>query len=463
MRMRLAFGLMCFVAGCSGAAEQTGPTTPVVAFRSGFLATFEGAAGGPIDAASLSPGCKGWVSIQPNVEIPLRADFSLLRVLADETSQGAQAAGDLTLVVQRSDGTYLCNDNADGSNPIVEGSFPTGTLRVWVGALANGTTPPFALGFTEQREPMTADLTGSVGNPVVATPTDGGTPDSGTPTTPVGTTVSLTPGFTPDPIVMSGSAGGPVQASTLGPNCVGWVAAQPSIEATITTQFPLLRMIVDGQSADLTVMVQLPDGTYLCNDDSEGLNPMVEGAVAPGLMRVWVGTYQQGAAAPFRIGFSEILGAGVAQLGGTPMPTPQPVVPLDTSQTTSTSGTLTIAPRFQPDPTMVQGTAGGPLEASTIDPSCLGWISSTPNHILVTSSNFNFLRVASVAGEDTTMVMYGSDGTYRCIDDVDGLNPVIEGPFPAGTYSIWIGTYGQTTGAQYTLTLTSRRPRPPRP
>ena len=61
----------------------------------------------------------------------------------------AASSSDTTLVVQRPDGTYLCNDDAEGRNPVVSGSFPAGAYRVWIGSYRARDNSAYRLGFTE--------------------------------------------------------------------------------------------------------------------------------------------------------------------------------------------------------------------------------------------------------------------------------------------------------------------------
>ena len=122
-----------------------------------------------------------------------------------------------------------------------------------------------------------------------------------------GAAFSLAPGFQPDPTTATGSAGGIVDASSLNSECRGYVSITPSHVLTATGAFPNLRIAVNGGSADLTLVVRRPDGTYLCNDDSEGLNPMVEGPFAAGEHQIFVGTYSaESAGSSYRIGISEL-------------------------------------------------------------------------------------------------------------------------------------------------------------
>jgi hypothetical protein len=56
--------------------------------------------------------------------------------------------------------------------------------------------------------------------------------------------------------------------------------------------------------------------------------------------------------------------------------------------------------------------------------------------------------------EDTTLVVRGPDGAYRCSDDDEGFNPIVAGNMPAGAYTVWVGTYRANTNAAYTIGFT---------
>lgn len=131
-----------------------------------------------------------------------------------------------------------------------------------------------------------------------------------------GTNFNLGPGFMPDPATATGTAGGPTDASTLQPDCRGYIATTPNHVLTATGAFANLRIVVNGGNADLTLVVQGPDGRYLCNDDSDGLHPMVQGAFSAGEYRIFVGTYSaQVAGAPYRIGISELSATTPSTIG----------------------------------------------------------------------------------------------------------------------------------------------------
>lgn len=78
---------------------------------------------------------------------------------------------------------------------------------------------------------------------------------------------------------------------------------QPSHRLRLDASFPYLRIMARGD-ADLTLVVRSPGGMMRCNDDSDGLNPVVEGAFEPGVYEVYVGLYSAGTATPYDLGVS---------------------------------------------------------------------------------------------------------------------------------------------------------------
>jgi len=263
-----------------------------------------GTSGGAVQASNLNPGCTGWIGQNPNHLVNVAAPMSNLRIIV-----GTAGGQDTTLVVQKPDGTYVCDDDSEGMNPIVEGPINTpGIHRVWVGSYTRSELIPYTLGFSELGSVTAASLTG--GTP---TPTPGTTPAN------IDTTgsssnfgqLTLAPGFLPDPQVVSGTSGGSESATTLGVGCIGFVARTPDHFLQVGgAGFPSLRVMVSSDT-DTTLVVRRPDGTFLCNDDSDGTNPMVEGNFPPGQYRVWIGSYAQGQNGSYRLGVS-------AQAGMTP-------------------------------------------------------------------------------------------------------------------------------------------------
>ncbi len=273
-----------------------------------------------------------------------------------------------------------------------------------------------------------------------------------------GGALTLATGFQPDPATLSGVAGGNVDASTMSSACRGYVQAQPNHTLMASSPFANLRVLVNGGGQDTTLVVQKPDGTFVCDDDSEARNPIVKLATTPGLHRIWVGSYEAGTTVPYVIGFSELTSVTSTTFGG-PAGAPAPgqsAVALDTSATRSNFGTITLRPGFQPDPHITEGTSGAArdsdIDAAQIDARCRGHVTTAPDHVLVATGPFASLAIAARSDGDTTLVVRAPDGTFLCDDDGGGgRNPLVRGSFAQGTYSIWVGSYAGESNFGYRL------------
>lgn len=143
-------------AQAAGAGAAGGSNFGTVQLNAGFMPdphTASGTSGGSIDAATWQAGCNGFVTTQPDHLFVAATAFANLRVMAHST-------GDITLVVQKPDGTYLCNDDTEGTDPLVEGAFPAGTYKVWIGSYQAGTNSPYTVGFSELGSTMPSGLGG---------------------------------------------------------------------------------------------------------------------------------------------------------------------------------------------------------------------------------------------------------------------------------------------------------------
>lgn len=95
--------------------------------------------------------------------------------------------------------------------------------------------------------------------------------------------------FTPDPISVSIYSGGNINASRLGGGCTGMIARAPDYEFTYTAgSYPLTFAV--ASSGDTTLVINGPDGRWYCDDDSQGLNPIVSfSRPRSGTYDVWIG------------------------------------------------------------------------------------------------------------------------------------------------------------------------------
>lgn len=103
--------------------------------------------------------------------------------------------------------------------------------------------------------------------------------------------VELTAGFTPDPYSATITAGGSISATPLGADCKGYIANAPDIQLNYqSATFPLIFSV--GAIVDTSLVINLPNGSWLCDDDSgDGLNPMLK-IMSPssGIYDIYVGT-----------------------------------------------------------------------------------------------------------------------------------------------------------------------------
>lgn len=108
--------------------------------------------------------------------------------------------------------------------------------------------------------------------------------------------VSLKAGFEPDPYSKQLVAGGPVNSKHGGVS--QWVTNAPDFRLNYTAGEFALTIFAEGEpGSDTTLLVNLPDGKWLANDDgpNTGLNPLIKIAKPKsGQYDIWVGTLQQG-------------------------------------------------------------------------------------------------------------------------------------------------------------------------
>lgn len=122
-------------------------------------------------------------------------------------------------------------------------------------------------------------------------------------------TLNLTAGFTPDPQVVAVQSGGSINAQTLSSSCAGFIANAPDVRLNYTPGTGLPLIISANSSADTTLVVNGPDGSWYCDDDSgnAGMNPMVRfNSPRGGQYDIWVGTYGNASLQPSQLHISEL-------------------------------------------------------------------------------------------------------------------------------------------------------------
>lgn len=249
------------------------------ALQPGFLPDpllVQATAGGGIDLRHLGPDCVGVASEAPDFRLDWQGSGAMLAF-----AFMADSDGDATMAVRMPDGSWLCNDDATPStfDPlVVVEDAPMGTYLIWLGSfeggLVNGT-----LAISEVPASLAASLGGASDRlSFTLDPTYG--------------TITLEGGFDSSELRMQ--AGGRIDASYLGGDCVGFAASAPDLRVQWRGGGGLrISFRADGRG-DATLLVNLPDGSWACNDDASLLttNPRVDLRDAPaGQYDIWVGNF----------------------------------------------------------------------------------------------------------------------------------------------------------------------------
>jgi hypothetical protein len=121
-------------------------------------------------------------------------------------------------------------------------------------------------------------------------------------------TVNLSANFAPDPYAVNVTAGGTVAAERLGGSqCLGTIADAPDVRLNYRAGqgLPLYLSVVSN--TDTTLVVNLPNGQWACNDDFQGVNPgLIFRNPQSGQYDIWVGHYNRGSRVPAQLRISEV-------------------------------------------------------------------------------------------------------------------------------------------------------------
>jgi hypothetical protein len=250
-------------------------------------------------------------------------------------------------------------------------------------------------------------------------------------------TVNLSAGFTPDPQIRAVTAGGNNYTQLGG--CNAYIhAAAPDLDLNYSAGgYPLTINARSG--TDVTLLVNAPDGSWYCDDDSgDGTDAAITfGSPMSGQYNVWVGTYnaQSGTLPEAQIYITEVGGTtgysgGTTSSGG-----------LDWSLAPNYE-TLTLRAGFSPDPQMRSISAGGSVAVPDYGAGCRGYASSAPDIDVNYTAGGYQLNIYAKSDQDITLIVNAPDGSWWCSDDAYGTNPHVNFTNPqSGKYNVWIGTY----------------------
>ena len=250
--------------------------------------------------------------------------------------------------------------------------------------------------------------------------------------TPVFGNVRLSAGFTPDPHTVSLTAGGSIDASRVNATgCIGNIGGNPDYVLNYSADDMSL-YIRATSSEDTSLVVRDPQGRWQCDDDTHGLDPEIHySSPRSGSYAIWVGAVNENTVSA-TLQISEISAENSSDSSGI------------NAGAEANFGEVILRSGFTPDPHNVEMTAGGSIQASTVDSSCTGYISSAPDYEVTYRDAGSFpLTFTFLAKGDTTLVINGPDGSWYCDDDsAGGNNPrVVFRDAMDGVYDIWVGSY----------------------
>ncbi|MFT5357731.1 MAG: serine/threonine protein kinase, partial [Polyangiales bacterium] len=112
------------------------------------------------------------------------------------------------------------------------------------------------------------------------------------------------PGFAPRLWSAKGFAGGDNDAHALSAECVGYIAESPRLVLMLQADFSRLRVFVHGET-NTSLVVRSPSGALYCNDDAEGMNPIIDQAFAAGRYEIFVASVVETQRPEYTLGISE--------------------------------------------------------------------------------------------------------------------------------------------------------------
>ena len=271
-------------------------------------------------------------------------------------------------------------------------------------------------------------------------------------------TLNLEAGFPLDPMILSVNGGGEVDASTLDEGCAGYINQDPVVTLNWSGQADFVEVFFYSDH-DPTLVIQMPDGGYACNDDANDLllDPSIQANNPPtGQYKIWVGSYAPEQLIP---GFLVLttkpdVNIGTLDIGG--LVKREPIAEDELEQheanTAQSPTKAVIEPMEEPveiaaaEPITANLSVSGTVAAfgiSVPDQLCNGFLEGEPDFAFDWENKADFLRVIFEGDDDATLFVEAPDGSVYCNDDFvagENLNPVVDIEQPLlGTYFVYVG------------------------
>lgn len=289
---------------------------------------------------------------------------------------------------------------------------------------------------------------------------------------PLFATVTLEAGTQLDPFLVSVTATGTVDASTIAEGCVGFVPAAPDVALEWTGESDMLRVFFHS-TGDATLTVIGPDGEVYCNDDASGtvFDPLVDiENPTEGRYAIHVGHFNPDISYP---GFLIITSDDTYHPSAFDLNILVPRSPIEegfVNQLPIEILAVENPPLNENEVDLAVGFGEASFEFSengqiplfnvqTNNLACTGFVESIPTAVFNWSGESEFIEVFVEGDHDSTLMVYTPSGEYICNDDTapggDNLNPSIVFETPEdGRYVIYVGSFepGETVAGTITIT-----------
>jgi hypothetical protein len=345
---------------------------------------------------------------------------------------------DLTLAVVGPEGEVLCNDDSFGLNPSVtfDGAVE-GAYHVFVGAFGQGPARESYDLYANRGAPQFGGIAMGAGGPPRM-----GFAEHDPRQAARGQHLATAP------VV----AGQQLAALVPGQFCSGYSGLDaPDVVLSVADPAEALSFYAVSPT-DLVIAVRGPEGDWLCNDDTFGINPAVTfGDPAAGDYEIYVGAFAQGAEGIYALYAAD--GAPNWDAAAAPAP--------ETLNVTADPAVarMPFGPTTRPDPRIIFDVPQTEFAVFDLGPDCAGFIDPTrPDFVIDVREGLPQLMIYMVAESDGTLAIVAPDGSVHCNDDFEGLHPGILFDTPeAGDYAVFAGTF-DGSGGLATLGLTVASP-----
>jgi hypothetical protein len=287
-------------------------------------------------------------------------------------------------------------------------------------------------------------------------------------------TIGLQSDFILDPFLVPVVGKGERAAADLQKGCNGYVGSQPNVTLNWSGQTDQATFFVYSD-ADPVLVIQRPDGSYVCNDDAGArtMEPLVKvQQPVTGTYKIYVGTARQAEPALGFLGISKanLDDVALARLDLSPMlrrrAQPQVQAPprVDVSELRTDQspifGSTALAPGFKTVQTFAAG--GGDIAAFQVQDgklACAGFLSPTPSYSFAWKGGGSGLRLffEALQNKDSTLAVVSPNRDVVCGMNAaaDNINPVVDISAPmTGTYQVYVASMAPNTLVAGRLTIT---------